>query len=158
MPLYGCNGSFRNRAVPLNANIGLLLDQEEWTARTDRIDLGIRAMFNFISKIDDDCSVMSGIAQDSSIELVSPSCMLKEGTRDIFEAPPAGPDKDCSKSQMSFMNEHLPRYRIYPEGEIPPDVLDMPDKSSSKGSQLSLVKLGGLDDSVGCVDIREAAY
>jgi hypothetical protein len=158
MPGYGCNGSFKNRAVPLNANIGLLLDQEAWTARTDRIDLGIRAMFNISSNVNADCSTMSGIAQDCSIGLLSPSCMLKEGTRDIFTAPPAGPNQDCSETQMSFMNENLPLYRFYPEGEEPPDILDMPDDSPSKGSQLSLVKLGSLDDSVGCVDIREADY
>ena len=56
------------------------------------------------------------------------------------------------------MDGNLPPIEYFEEGEDPPEIIEQPDKSPSKGAQISLVKLGSLDDSVSCVDIRAAEY
>jgi hypothetical protein len=158
LPGYGCtNNNFRNMAAPLSNNPAVLV-RDNWTARTNRLDLGIRVVFSASSDIDASCSTMSGIAQGCDIGLLSSGCMIKPGTRDIFTSPPAGNNQDCTETQSAYMNGNLPKLQFFEEGENPPEIIEQPDTSPSKGAQISLVKLGNLDDSVSCVDIRAVEY
>ena len=56
------------------------------------------------------------------------------------------------------MDENLPEYQLLAAGQVPGSALDLDDKKASKGPEVNIVRLGGVNDAVDCAAVRDAKY
>lgn len=151
------NQDYQYKGAPLDANTSAILGYP--VPRTDRIHIGMRAFFGGHPVITDDCTGAKGKGVADGFDSRSVSCMIQPGMPTGQDSQTAGSDTLCDDAQRQFMDENLPLYHCLQEGDIPdPNLIYLVDKSISSGPQISIVRLGKMDDIVSCEDVRNTDY
>ncbi|MBN1654592.1 MAG: hypothetical protein JXA30_12550 [Deltaproteobacteria bacterium] len=149
-------GEFRFRAAPLSTDLNILFSRP--VPRTDRIHLGTRAIVGGDPVIMDNCIALKGPALAEGFQSRAISCMIQPGMP-TGTTGTAGGNTSCTSDQRQFMDENLPLYNCMKKGDVPdPELTAIEDHSPSNGPDISLVKLGELDDDISCEDVRNAEY
>jgi hypothetical protein len=154
--MCGAGEPFVFRGVPPGGDPTALENEGVFFPKAYKNYIGLRVRMGGAGGIASDC--MSGWGKSAADYMNSRvwGCELKDGT-------------PCPDAHASFVDSISPVYHILKEGEAPPaDVLQPPapsygngmplDQTPSRGALSALVRLGNLDQSFTCADVRNAAF
>jgi len=151
----GCGGfdpplPFIFRGAPLDGGPLALVDE---APRAETIYIGLRVRMGGAGAIGSDCA--SGWGESTAKYMNSRvwDCEVADGT-------------NCTDQAANFVDSVAPVYNILDKGAAPPmDVLKPAtqgggplDQTPSRGALSALVRLGELDQSFSCADVRNAAF
>jgi hypothetical protein len=113
--------------------------------------LGLRTTLSTSHPIGSDCQGGVGTADASDLQLRVLDCAMRDGTK-------------CSAAAANFVDQNAPSFHVLQRGETPParwrhrraDADAKLDRSASLGPRNTTIRLGDLDATVGCADVREA--
>jgi hypothetical protein len=149
-----CRSGYRRRGAPLSNSIAAIFDGVK---RADRLQLGVRVKFGTAVTLGEKCETALGAGITEFVNSRSPGCMVEPGTAN-YGGQPAGPNVACNASERQFVDTNLPIYMMLDVGETPSDDLDLTDTSASRGTEVSLVRLGDLGSDVTCEQVRAAEH
>jgi hypothetical protein len=112
--------------------------------------LGLRTTLSTSHPIGSDCQGGVGTADASDLQLRVLDCAMRDGTK-------------CSVAGATFVDQNAPSFHVLQRGETPParwkhrraDADAKLDRSASLGPRNTTIRLGDLDATVGCADVRE---
>jgi hypothetical protein len=144
---YIRGGGWHYVAAPTSVADGLL------GAGAKSVQIGLRTRLGGSGKIAPDCKAGQGPAAAEDFESRAWACVLTDGAA-------------CSAAQANFVDQNVPVYHVLKPGEVPPtkwkharpDADAMLNRMPSKGPQSSTVRLGDLNMSASCMDIRGAMF
>lgn len=151
----GCSGfdpplPFVFRGAPLDGGPLALVDE---APRAETIYIGLRVRMGGAGAIGSDCA--SGWGESTAKYMNSRvwDCEVSDGT-------------NCADTAANFVDSVAPVYNILDKGAAPPADVLLPatqgggplDQTPSRGALSALVRLGDLDQSFSCADVRNAAF
>jgi hypothetical protein len=139
-----CTSGYPFRNAPLTSDP--LAIASGAAARAARLYLGTRVRFGGDGMIMPGCGQRTGKGVAYGFDSRATGCAVQAS------------GQDCDISQKTFMDANLPLYQVLTEAQEPPVVLDLPDKSPSQGTLISISRLGDADESFTCSQIRAAPY
>lgn len=115
--------------------------------------IGLRTRIGGSGKIGADCMSGAGAAEADGFDSRLFDCKLKNGM-------------PCLAADSQFVDKNLPNYKVLQVGETPPAAWVHPraeadallDRTPSKGPRSSVVRIGDLDQSVSCEQIRATTF
>ena len=148
-----CSSGYQFSAAPLSASIAAVFDGVH---RADRMNIGVRTRVGASMRLSDDCDSATGSALVENINSRAISCVIQPGTYNFPDFRRAGANEVCSVDEAQFLDDNMPVYELLAAGEIPRALLDLRDRSASKGPDIRLVRLGAATDTFSCERVREA--
>jgi hypothetical protein len=115
--------------------------------------LGLRTTLGGSYPSDARCNGGAGTATAAEVSLRVLDCARQDGTA-------------CTASEATYVDQSMPAFHVLTAGSTPPGAWKHPraaadaqlDRSPSRGTQLTVLRLGDLEDSLTCADIRTAAH
>jgi hypothetical protein len=153
-PTNTCRNGYERRGAPLSNSIAAIFDGVK---RADRMAIGVRVKFGTAVTLGEKCETAVGSGITEFVNSRSPACMVEPGTAN-YGGQPAGANLACSAAERQFVDTNLPIYTVLDVGETPNDDLELADASSSRGTEVSLVRIGDLGSDATCEQVRAAEH
>jgi hypothetical protein len=146
-PVYPRSGGWHFIPAPTDLGAGLL-----GTGATS-VYIGLRTKLGGAGAISADCKSGSGAADAEDFQSRTFDCVMKDGSK-------------CTSAGASFVDQNVPVFHVLKKGDVPPtkwkharsDADAKLDRSMSKGPLSTVVRLGDLNASIMCADIRAAVF
>lgn len=150
-----CGGRYTYRGTPLSESPAAIFNG---VRRADRLQLGVRTKLGSSMRWADKCDRAQGSALAEYVNSRAVGCLVQRGTYTFPNAGPAGDNEACDATEVGFLDENLPVYRVLAAGQVPSSALQLQDVRPSRGPEVRAVRLGDLSAAVGCAEVRDAKY
>jgi hypothetical protein len=150
-----CLAGYGYRGTPVSGSVAAIFNG---VRRADRLLLGARMKVGASFRLGDDCATAHGSAVAEYVNSRAYGCMIQPGTADAPFGMRAGANEACATSEAEFIDANLPVYELLTAGSQPIRTLNLSDRSSSRGPEVSVVRLDAAAAAGGCNAVRSAKY
>lgn len=149
-PTDACSDGYRLRGVPLAPELAVLL---QGGIRSDQMAVAMRVRIGGAAVLSDGCAA-EGQAVADFVNSRAIACMRQEGTSNL-RGETVGPSEFCTDAELAYLDMNMPVYEVLQFGERP--TLSLPEAQTgvSLGPRLRWRRLGGLNATATCEDVRE---